>query len=303
MNAPAPRAGSAAGPGERWRDIDVQACVRYTLERQTTDGGFCFYTYHPWGVEEPNTPDTLAGVAILDMLGQPVPNRARCIAWLRSQQSDRGGYATLVIGYAALKALAKLGAAPAYGPRVFLKQTAATLGLTGSGGCACTCDLTDVLKWVELSREHGLAPSGGLKARVAELLERQRTQDGGYGACGASLPETAAALALAGALDIRVDDDAILAYVRRCEGLPYGFNVAPAAVSSDLDSQRAALWLLARFDARPRHAAQVRRFVAQCQSAVGGFGRAPGAIARLVDSLRALEILSLLSESKASGAG
>ncbi|MDA8108060.1 MAG: hypothetical protein M0015_05455 [Betaproteobacteria bacterium] len=286
------------GTGARWRGIDAQACVRYTIERQTTEGGFCFYAYHPWGVEEPNTPDTLAGVSILHLLEQPMPDRERCIAWLQAQQDERGGYGTLVIGYAALKALVRLGAAPARDPRAFLARTAAMLGLSGAKGRAVTRDLRGVLKCVELWREHGLEPTDTVRARTAALLERQRAPDGGYGASGASLPETAAAVALASELDIDLDEGAVLAYVRRCEGPPYGFNVAPTAVSSDLDSQRAALWVLRRYRARPRHAALARRFVALCQTAVGGFGRTQGAIARLDDSLRALEILSLLEESR-----
>ena len=48
-----------------WRGIDAEACYRYTLSRQTEEGGFCFYAYPEWRVAEPNALDTQAAVAIL----------------------------------------------------------------------------------------------------------------------------------------------------------------------------------------------------------------------------------------------
>lgn len=301
-----PRAGKPpSGPNTRWRGIDARACVDYVLGHQTTEGGFCFYSYRPWGVEEPNTPDTLAAVSILGLLERPVPRRESCTEWLQAQQDARGGYGTLVIGYAALTALARLGAAPARNPREFLDRTGALLGLTGTGERVHTRDLHAVLKCIELWRAHGIVAQQEVRTRVAALLERLRAARGGYVSASASLPETVAAVALADEFDIHVDAKRLLAYLRRCEGPPYGFNVAPWAVSSDLEAQRAALWLLRRFGARPRHPVLVREFVALCQTASGGFGRAHGAIARLSDSLHALEILSFLSEletASASGA-
>lgn len=288
-----PMSPAFAGPSG---GIDAQACIRYTIERQTTQGGFCFYTYHAWGVEEPNAPDTLAAISILSMLRQPVPNREPCVAWLRAQQDARGDYATLVIGYAALQALRKLDAAPARDPRAFLRRTAATLGL--SGGRPPARDLRWLLMCLELWRENGLALADAMLPRIAALLERQHERGGGYGASGASLPETAAAVAVASELDLSINASGVLDYVRLCEGPPYGFNVASSATSSDLETQRAALWLLRRFGAAPTHPELIGRFVALCQTDAGGFGPSPGAIARLSESVYALEILGWLAQAR-----
>ena len=114
----------------RWTTIDVEACYRYTLGCQTSQGGFCFYQCPEWGVEEPNTPDTCAAVEILGLLNRPVPSVERSKAWLQAEQDASGGYPTFVIGYAALKSLRLLDAAPLRDPRRFLGEVAKMLRLT-----------------------------------------------------------------------------------------------------------------------------------------------------------------------------
>ena len=59
-------------------EIAVEACYRYVLSRQTREGAFCFFLYHPWGVEEPNAGDSYAALAILKMLARPVPHAEKC---------------------------------------------------------------------------------------------------------------------------------------------------------------------------------------------------------------------------------
>lgn len=282
--------------------IDERACLRYTQLRQTEEGGFCFYANREWGVQDPNTPDTLAAVTILHLLGQPVPARERCIAWLHAQQDVRGEYPSLVIGYAALKALRLLGSAPLRDPRSFLRHAAGLLGLDDETGRAPTSDLAAACRCIELWHDFGLAASAHTRTRIAALLERRRAPNGAYGAENPTLSETASAVALAGAFEIEVDAGAIVRHLRQCEGPPFGINVAPLAGAADLQSQRAALWLLRRFAARPRYPELVRRHVAQCQDDRGGFGRSPGAIARLSDTRRALEILDCLAQAGAGPA-
>ena len=273
-------------------EIDAEACYRYTVEHQTSQGGFCFYAYRPWGVEEPNAPDTCAATAILGLMERPLPNRERCIAWLRGQQEEDGGYSTFVIGHAALKALRQLGSGPVRNPRPFLTRVAADLGLANVAA-EPTRWVSGALRCIELWSDWSLMPGEPMRARIATMLGRLRVGDGGFGASGSSLTETAAAVALDDALGLEVGRD-VLAYVGRCERPPFGFNVTPAAVSSDLETQCAGLWLLRRFGAQPKHPGLIRKFVALCQNGSGGFGRTPGSIARLSDSLHALHTLALL---------
>jgi hypothetical protein len=280
--------------GSRFDAIDVEACYRYTLGCQTSRGGFCFYAYPQWGVEDPNTLDTYAAVAMLRLLRRPVPEVEHCTTWLKAQQDALGGYSTLVIGYAALKALQLLGAEPLRDPRRFLHETAGMLRLTDPSGRGLTGWISSALRCIELWRDYGIAVSEQIRFGGAAALGRLHGADGGYGAPGSSLPETAAAVALATALGLPVGPEA-LAYARQCEGEPYGFNVARFAVSSGLESQRAGLQVLRHFGAASRYPAAIRKYVVSCQTFVGGFGRAPGAIPRLTDSLCAMEILSMLA--------
>jgi hypothetical protein len=279
----------------RWEGIDADACYEYIVGRQTLDAGFCFYSYHDWGVEEPNAPDTYAAVASLGLLDRPVPRRAAVADWLKAEQDPDGGFRTLTIAHATLKALRLLGEAPLRDPSPFLEEIARTYGLTDPTGREPSGWLSNALRCVELWRDHGLALTEPIRARVAAALERLRGKNGGYGKPGTSLADTANAVALAEALGLPVDPGA-LAYTRRCEGAPYGFNITPRAVSSGLETHHAGLQVLRRFGAAPRDPALVRQYVAGCQTSRGGFGRVPGAVPRLDDTLRALQILCVLAD-------
>jgi hypothetical protein len=278
----------------RWDGIDVEACYRYTRSRQTRQGGFCFYMYRAWGVEEPNTPDTYAAVAILRLLDRAVPEVERCQAWLQAQQDATGGYPTLVIGSAALKALQLLGAQPLRDPRRFLQDQARILHLTDPAHLQFPGQLCSALRCLRLWQDYGLPATEPIRQALAVGLGRLRGDNGGYGAPGANLLDTAVVVALATTLDLPVDR-AGLAYARQCERPPYGFHVTPLTTSSSLESQHAGLQVLQHFHALPREPARMREFVASCQTASGGFGRAPGAVPRLDDTLHALQILVMLA--------
>jgi hypothetical protein len=287
---------SSASARPRWDGIDVDACYRYVLGRQTVDGGFCFYVYHDWGVEEPNAPDTYAAVASLGLLERPVPRHAHVADWLKAQQDPRGGYPTLTIASATLTALRLLGETPLRDPSQFLAEMAEIYGLTNPAGRESAGWLHNALRCVELWRDHDLVLSDRARQGIAAALRRLRQGEGGYGAPGASLPDTAAAVALAALLDLPVDPGA-LAYVRRCEAPPYGFNITPSALSSGLESHHAGLRTLRHFGNGPREPALIQDYVASCQTRRGGFGRVPGAVPRLDDSLRALEVLCMLAQA------
>lgn len=273
--------------------INLQACREYALSRQTSEGGFCFYAYREWGVEEPNTPDTYAAIATLRLLAQAIPEEDACRAWLQRQQDPSGGYPMLGIGYAALMALHLLGAQPLHDPRPYLLNMARLLRLTGHVDVDLAGRVRDALRCIKLWQAYQLIITPELRARLAAALDHLQGDDGGYGMPGASLPETARAVALCTALVLPVGQS-VLDYVQRCEGPPYGFHITPTSISSSLESHHGGMRVLHHFGVSPRQPELVRGYVASCQTSVGGFGRASGAIARLDDTLRALEILSML---------
>jgi hypothetical protein len=276
-----------------WAGIDAEACYRYTLSRQTPRGGFSFYAYPEWGVAEPNAPDTYAAVAILALFGRPVPRIDDCIAWLANQQDSCGGFPTLIIGFAVLKALRLLGAQPLLDPRSYLREQGKMLHLTDTSNRNLVGWLTSARRCVALWQDYSLAASEAVREGIAATLARLRVENGGYGTPGASLSETAAALALAVALGLSVEAG-VLAYARSCEAAPFGFNTTSSGLGSNIESQYAGIRVLRYFRSYPRYPLLVRNYIASCQTSVGGFGRAPGAIARLDDTRRALAALSAL---------
>ena len=273
--------------------IDFDGCCQYVLSRQCQQGGFCFYAYQAWGVEEPNAPDTHAAVAALGLLGRPLPRASECVAWLQEQQEADGSYSTLVIGYAAIKALHLLGDEPRDDPRPFLRRLIESERLDNPTGLEFAGWLSGSVKCIELLRDHGLPLPDGLREAIRTALSDRRQDDGGMGEPAANLVDTAHAATLASLLELPLDRRA-LDYAYRCRNNPIAFTLTPSTSSSSLDVQRAGIKLLRYFDAIPQHSAPIRDYVASCQTALGGFGRTPGAIAGLTETFCAIEILCAL---------
>lgn len=269
------------------------------MGRQTPRGGFSFFAHVEWGVEEPNAPDTWAALEVAATLGQPVPNLMRCIAWLRAQQDEFGGYSSLVIGNAVLQALRRVNAKPERDPRPFLMETSERLRLAVTSNESGEGWLWGALRCVELRIMYEIPVTGEVQQSVTNALESLRGSAGGYGRPGANLPETALALALTTAAGLPAPAGC-LSYARQCEAIPHGFNVAPHASSTSLETQLAGLQILGYFGETPRHPQRIHDYLVACQSAVGGFGRVPEAIPRLDDTLRAIKIAKMLEANLAN---
>lgn len=257
--------------------IDTDACYRYTLGCQTRHGGFSFCAHPEWGVEQPNAPDTWAALEIAAKLGKPVPKSLPCIAWLRTQQDEFGGYPTLIIGHAVLQALRLLRAEPNRDPRAFVAAWSDRLQLTTTNSRRGQDWLSDVRKIIALRVLYHVGGESEVQGAVTGVLESRCEGDEGYGVAGANLPDTALVLTLAVAVGLPPPSEC-LTYARRCEGMPDGFNIRPDASSSSLETQLAGLQILNHFGQPPQDPKCIRDYVAGCQSAVGGFGRVPRAI-------------------------
>ena len=276
--------------GTPWRGIDAEACYRYALSRQSPTGGFCYYNYSPWGVEDANAPDTHAAIAIFQLLCRPVPNVERCVDWLRSLQDSAGAYPTLLIAHAALKALRLLGAAPTRNPSLFIQDAARAAGATASNRHDLRSWLANAALCSDLWLDFPIILADEMRHSIGATRRRLRHESDGYGWPGPDLVQTWMAVSLGDALGVPTEMQT-LDFVQRCQGPPLGFNITPDAVSSSLDCQLAGVRLGARFGARLADPTSTRTYVARCQTAAGGFGRAPGAIPRLGDSWKALDIL------------
>ncbi len=292
-----------------WDTAMADRACRYTLGRQTPDGGFCFY--RAWGVEEPNAPDTYFAIAALRWLGADVPDRERCATWLQAQQHGSGDYSTLVIGWATLSALRLVGAPPRRGPDRFLDRIARDLGppasepdsrapaLSTASPTAAT--LLDIWRSVEVLQTWGGALDLAIRDALARWLCALPCTGGGFGSPGPNLVDTAIAVELADALGVGIASE-VCVYASRCEGEPWGFNVTPEATSTSIEVQRAGTRLFQRFGRRPTDCDRIRRYISGCQTDDGGFSRALGAIPTLKDTLDALETLACLAEIERAGA-
>ena len=279
-----------------WEGIDAMACHRYVAGRQTSEGGFCYYAHSEWGVEEPNTPDTHAAIAIFRFLGLAVPDALKCANWLTDQQDPDGSYATLLIGYSALKALRLLAAEPRKDPRQFITRWHGILRRADDKAATPSGWFADTLRWIELCQDHDILPPTGTRDEIAAALDRSRSEDGGFGSPGANLPDTALALELSARLGFPLGD-APLAFTRRCESRPFGLNDTPIGAGSNLETLHAGMRILRHYGVRPAYPGDVRWYVSSCQTSDGGFGRAPRAIPQLRETRRALEVLLMLREA------
>jgi hypothetical protein len=279
-----------------WDGIDVKACHSYVEGRQTREGGFCYYAHPEWGVEEPNTPDTHAAIAIFRILGLAVPDASKCENWLSEQQHPDGSYATLLIGYSALKALRLLAAQPRRDPGHFIRMWPDILRRANDKTTPPSAWFVDMLRWIELCQDHDVLPPADTRDEIIAALDRSRDRHGGFGSPGPNLPDTAVALELTARLDFTLGDEP-LAFARRCESHPFGLNTSPSGSGSSLEALHAGMRILRRHGARPAYPGDVRWYVSSCQTLDGGFGRAPRAIPQLRETRRALEVLLMLREA------
>lgn len=98
------------------RYINVDALASYLLKRRNPDGGFCFY-----GLDESSLNDTFYAVMVLDLLGQ-LPTDDRTVEYVRSFQSDDGGFISVYSAWCTLMALKALGASPRHDTGDYLLQ-------------------------------------------------------------------------------------------------------------------------------------------------------------------------------------
>ena len=275
--------------------VDRDAAARYVLGRRTPDGGYSFYRTPLWGVEEPNAPDTLAALESLRIVGVDIPDPHGTVGWLSSLQDPEGGFATLTIGWAALRALDVLGAEPPLSPEEWLHRVAETASRPDVER-SWRSALVDALHLLELG---GLAVAGRPLATswVSSLLEEAREPDGGWARPGADLATTAVATRLArlAHLDAGVQDAAAL-YVRRCEDASLGFRLSPDAAATSVGALCGGLTLLVSAGPSGRHLDAVAQQLVLLQGSDGGFAARHRALSTLQDTWRGLEAARLLEK-------
>lgn len=281
--------------------VDWAAAGEYVLDRRTAEGGYCFYRTPEWAVEEPNAPDTLAALESLRLLDTEMPAPAGTARWLRSLQDDGGGYPTLTIGWAALRALDVLAVTPARSPDAWVRGWFDVLA-TRDRPRDWRAAIIDAWHLMELvSLRPGAHPEQDCDSMVA-LLDAARAADGGWARPGTDLETTAIAVRAAALADPRRQPDPQLAaYLSRCEDEQLGLRLAPDARATSVGALWGGLTLGDVLRRRPRYPDAAGRQLTLLQRADGGLGARHRAISTLQATWRGLEAARLLDRLQQEG--
>jgi Prenyltransferase and squalene oxidase repeat len=279
------------GPG----CFDRAAIRRYVLGRRTPEGGYCFYRTPQWAVEEPNALDTLAALESLTLLDADIPVPQQTGDWLRAVQDESGGYPTLTIGWAALRALDVLTMQPKLSPDQWLRSR-----LEGfchrDGPRDWRAAIIDAVHLCEIMRLRHSALWGSARDRMAGLLDAARAADGGWATPGADLETTAMGLRLAQLVKPGWQPDPDLAtFLSRCEDELLGLRLAPDARTTAVGALWGGLALADALRRRLRYPGAVEQQLALLQRPDGGLGARHRAISALQATWIGLEAVALLN--------
>ncbi len=278
--------------------IDVEAASAYVRGRRTLEGGYCFYRTPSWGVEEPNAPDTLAALGSLRLLEVAPAQPHQTADWLLSLQAPGGGYATLTIGWASLRALALLGRGPERSPDSWLSAWSEQL-LEERPTRQPRPWLLELLRLAELFELRGVTPD---RARLTRLLERSVAAHGGWPRDAAELETTGVVSELIRRARLEpVAARSTVAFLQACEDPALGLRTTPDAAATTVG----ALWggvTVARNRLQAlRHPEAIAASIALLQRRDGGFGERHRALTTLRDTWLALRAWSTLAELQAPG--
>lgn len=273
-------------------DIDVAGVRRYLMSRQTPAGGFCFYRYGPWRVEEPNALDTWAAIASLQRLGVVIPSQDRTIAWLRDQQADDGGFQSLLIGEAVLSALHLLQAEPVRDPRQFLIQWAERISHADIKAGDPEAWLHNVQRCLRLLKLYSLSLSA-LQSNVPDRLSQLRDPLDSYPSSAPTILATGRAMDIL--RQLQQPQGSAVTFLRRCENPRLGITLVPDSSATWIEVHYVGLLAFQSAGECPAFRDAIRAFTGRCQGTAGGFSRVPDALPNLQDTCLALSVLDHLT--------
>ncbi|KZC22681.1 MULTISPECIES: prenyltransferase/squalene oxidase repeat-containing protein [Rhodanobacter] len=255
----------------------------YLLERQSPNGGFCFY--RGYYVEEPNLSDTWHAIVVLtELLGVVLPEKSSHASFIIGQPVEPQPLAL----YYRVRALLALEV----GDPESAEVASAVMALqTHFPDIATYASLSAALQRIKctvwLKRRFGLPMAVDDLART--LLQGEH-DDGGYGT-PANLLDTEAAIAvlmLCGhAASSRTGD-----FVNRMAVPGFGFRLTAGSLSPNLETVCAGMRSCCRLGLSVPHAQDAVAFMLSCQTGNGGFARAAGALPDITLTYLALTTLA-----------
>ena len=285
--------GSGSAPT---RSLDREALTRYVLDRQTPTGGFCFYRTPEWGVDEPNAPDTLAALESLRLVGRQAPVPELTAAWLQTLQQDDGGFATLRIGWAALRALQTLGVQPRRSADAWAAGRLRRV-LQAPPIREWRSALFEFLELVELLPAVHIELEQQQHDALRGLLEAARMPGGGWTRDGIELESTAVAVRVLQLARLPIEQpDTLRRLVAECGDSVLGLRISPEAGATSAATLHAGLVLATALGIQPTYPESIASNIALLQRRDGGLGRRDKAISTLQDTWLGLAAEQLLHD-------
>lgn len=276
-------------------DLDREAIAHYVLGRRTPEGGYSFYRTPAWGVEEPNAPDTLAAVESLRLLGVETPEPEATARYLRSLADNEGGYPSLTIGWAALRALDALSTGPSRSPSAWLEGWVKKLFMYRPEGGDWAGAVHDAARLSELVHLGGAQLSPTEQAALGDLLEASRAPDGGWARPGPDLETTALAVRAGVLAGFPLHHDRLVAgFLHSCSDPVLGLRFAPDAAATSAGGLWGGLALSAVLGEPLIYPEATAQNLVLLQRPDGGLGARHRAISTLTDTWRGLEAARLL---------
>lgn len=242
----------------------------YLLERQSPNGGFCFY--RGYYAEEPNLADTWHAIAVLTgLLGMVLPEKSSHAGFIVGQPVEPQPLAL----YDRVRALRVLGVDDPESAEV----ASAVMALqTHHPDIATHASLNASLQRIKCTlwlKQHFGLPIAAVDELAKALLQTEHA-DGGYGT-PPNLLDTEAAIAvlmLCGQTSPSRTGD----FVHRMAVPGFGFRLTAGSLSPNLETACAGMRSCCRLGLPVPHAQDAVAFVLSCQTGNGGFARAAGAL-------------------------
>lgn len=287
-----------SGDLERIGPLDRFAAADYVLSRRTPEGGYSYYRTPEWGIEEPNAPDTLAALESLRILGVDPPSADETVRWLLELQDGDGGYPSLTICWATLRALDLLGMRASRSPIAWL-ATIEPSSPSISGPRDLRGALGEAERYIEVIGLSGGEVRDSVRSVIRDLLAIASDPAGGWARPGPELETTAIACRLAEAADIAgTIAESTLRFLHRCEDPVLGLRLSPEGRATAIDAIWGGLVLYQMLGARPRFPGPIGTNLALLQRRDGGLGARHRAISTLAATWRGLEAEELLFDPK-----
>jgi len=260
--------------------------VEYVINRQNDDGGYAFAQ----GLDS-NAQDTYFGLAILNVLGSPFPQKDRTAKWL--QEFDLGSIysyhyisKSLTLCNQLLDSRFKGYVESAASSRRFLSNKDVYVEVSS--------EFESTLMFLELAMMLKIDPD---LERTRRWLLRQRNEDGGFGTRGHSnINSTYHAIASLCLLEANKEDlGKTTRFVRECERPYGGFAVIPGVASLYMEHTYYGVMTLGLLGISSRFPMQTIDFVLKCQRGNGGFARSDLGISTFENTFQAVTILRRLN--------